>query len=375
MEFETRLAEANRRLKQDGYKLKIALNNQGNLLILRGTFPPKPNSEKDRPNQQRLSLNLPANPRGLKEAEREAKYIGALLERREFSWEPYLVHQKQEEVDTCESWIARFEEDYFSKRKRTDQTETTWKSDYWIVFKKLPLQSALTADLLEKIILSTEPDSKTRRRTCITLNALARFANIDLNVKPLQGSYHPRSHNPLVIPDDAKILNCYYQIKNPNWRWIYGLMATYGLRPHETFRVEFEKIKEGNRVLVVQENTKTGFREVWPIYPEWFEEFNLQNVLVPPINLDRPNKEVGNAVSQYFRKRAKIPFTPYALRHAWAVRTLSFHLPVSLAAQQMGHSVEVHTSTYHRWITRDHHQKAFEALMNRSDRPLPPRLG
>ncbi|ELR98891.1 hypothetical protein [Gloeocapsa sp. PCC 73106] len=373
MEFEIRLNQVNERLKQDGYKLKIALNRMGNLLVLRGTFPAKPNSDRTKAYQQRLFLGLPANPRGLKEAEREAKYIGALLERREFSWEPYLVHQKQEEVDTCEAWIARFEEDYFSKRKRTHQTETTWKFDYLNAFKKLPaVGSSLTAELLKEVILSTEPDTRTRKRVCMVFKALAEFAHLNLDVKDLKGSYEARAKSPLELPDDALIFQYYYQIRNPGWRWIYGLMATYGLRPHEAFRVDFERIKLGDQVIYVEEHTKTGSREVWPIYPEWYDQFNLQDVILPPINLDRPNASVGNLVTQYLRRDAKLPFTPYALRHAWAVRTLSFHLPVSLAAQQMGHSVEVHTKTYHRWITRDHHQKAFEALMNRPDRPLPP---
>ncbi|TVQ45058.1 MAG: site-specific integrase [Gloeocapsa sp. DLM2.Bin57] len=375
MDLKTRLEQANQRLKEDGYRISICLNGLKNLLVLRGTFPPKPDSGKDRPYQQRLSLHLPANPRGVKEAEREAKYIGALLERREFCWDKYLVHRQQDQADTCAAWIARFEQDYFNKRKRTYSSETTWKLDYVSAFKKLPPKASLTQELLEEIILTTEPDTRTRKRVCMVFNALAKFANLSLEIQDLKGSYEPRAQSPLELPDDQVIAKHYYQIQNPAWRWVYGLIATYGLRPHEAFRVDFDKIRDGDQVLCVLENTKTGYREVWPIYPEWYDEFNLQQVILPPIKLDRPNASLGNAVTQYLRRNAHIPFLPYALRHAWAVRTLSFHLPVSLAAQQMGHSVEVHTKTYHRWITRDHHQKAFEMILSRSDRPLPPSLG
>ncbi|MGJ3254144.1 MAG: hypothetical protein ACFE0J_23875 [Elainellaceae cyanobacterium] len=66
------------------------------------------------------------------------------------------------------------------------------------------------------------------------------------------------------------------------------------------------------------------------------------------------------------------PFSPKMLRHAWAVRSLRFKIDISIAAQQQGHSVEVHSKIYHRWITKQHHQEAFEKAMLQGDRPLPP---
>jgi integrase len=372
MELKTRLEQANQRLKEDGYRLSITLNTRGNLLMLRGIFPPKPGGAKNYPYQQRLALGLPANPRGVKEAEREAKYIGALLERREFLWDKYLVHHKQDDSDTCGEWIARFEKHYFSRRKRTHQTETTWQLDYLNVLKKLPAENSITSDLLEEIILTTEPDSRTRKRVCMVYKALAQFANLELDTKDLKGSYAPREKNPLELPDDNLITQCYHSIINPKWRWVYGLISTYGLRPHEAFRIELEPLINGDRILRVQENTKTGYREVYPLYPEWFDEFKISDVSPPPINTNRRNADVGNAVTQYLRRDAKLPFQPYALRHAWAIRSIGFNIPVALAAQQMGHGVDVHTKTYHRWLTREHHQRVFEALMSRHDRPLPP---
>jgi len=62
------------------------------------------------------------------------------------------------------------------------------------------------------------------------------------------------------------------------------------------------------------------------------------------------------------------------LRHRWAVRTLEYGLDISLAAQQMRHSVQVHSDIYHHWITEDVHRRAFNALMLRPDRPRPPKL-
>ena len=55
---------------------------------------------------------------------------------------------------------------------------------------------------------------------------------------------------------------------------------------------------------------------------------------------------------------------PYGLRHAWAVRTIFYDLPDTVAARMMGHSVSLHTQTYHHWITkRDQQQAVNNALL------------
>jgi integrase len=118
---------------------------------------------------------------------------------------------------------------------------------------------------------------------------------------------------------------------------------------------------------------KTGRRRVWPCYPEWAEQFGIREMKLPAVT-GRNNSELGERAARYF-KRAGLPFVLYDLRHCWAVRTLEFGLDLSLASQQMGHSAQVHTDTYHAWISERHHQRAYEAIMMRSDRPQPPSVG
>jgi integrase len=85
-----------------------------------------------------------------------------------------------------------------------------------------------------------------------------------------------------------------------------------------------------------------------------------------------PNEAIGHSVTKYLSP--KLSFTPYDLRHAWAVRTLLYRWPVELSARQMGHSVEVHTRTYQRWISAQQIQGVYDLLVNRPDRPRPPRV-
>jgi hypothetical protein len=63
MDISGRLAQANGRLRAS--KIGIAIQQRGNTLWLRGTFPPKSNSGKTKPHQQRISLRTKEQPQGV----------------------------------------------------------------------------------------------------------------------------------------------------------------------------------------------------------------------------------------------------------------------------------------------------------------------
>ncbi|MBA3920330.1 MAG: site-specific integrase [Nostocaceae cyanobacterium] len=369
-DIDSRISQANGRLKFA--RVGVSLERRGNRLCLRATFPPKPGSRQTRKHRQRLYLGCHASTPGLKEAELEARKIGALLDCKEFSWEPYLKIPAGNSSE-CASVVARFKEVYFHERRNRDKykVETTWKTDYESVFKNLPPLSELTPELLREVIEKSEPGSKTRKRYCMALSYLARFAGVELETKRLSGNYGLKSLTPRDIPSDKLIAEWFFKIESEPWQWFYGMMAVYGLRNHEVFHLDLEQLREKNRILTVTAG-KTGYRRVWPCYPEWVDHFDLLNIKIPQIKMERSNSEIGNTATHHFGKF--LPFRLYDLRHAWAVRTLNFGLDITLAAQQMGHSIEVHSKTYHRWISDQHHQRAFDIIMQRSDRPLPPKI-
>ncbi len=363
-----RVEQANGRLKSSNAGILIEL--AGNSLRLRGVLPPKPNSTKKIPCQQRISLNylgIKANPAGIKEAEAQARKISALITCREFEWQPYLRASEVSVCHTIADWVSKFKADYFARRSRTPQSETTWEGDYLRVFSKLPQNEPLTVEALTCVIHSTLPDTRNRKRTVIALNAIAKFALLEVNFKPYSGTYSPSKVQLRNLPNDSTIANWYYKVVPDDWRWAYGVLATYGLRNHELFYLDFSEFP----MLKVLDG-KTGSRLVYPIYPEWATGWELNNVNLPKCS-GKTNSDLGSRVQHAF-KRLEIPFTPYDLRHAWAVRSLEWGLDISLAAKQMGHSVQVHSEQYHHWIGKDVHEKAFNALANRLDRPRPPQV-
>nr|MBW4528848.1 hypothetical protein [Phormidium tanganyikae FI6-MK23] len=284
------------------------------------------------------------------------------------------VESEKPEFDTVLGWIERYEAEYFNRRSRNPKSETTWKTEYDQVFRQLPSDQMLTSELLRSTIIATEPDTRTRVRYCMALGRLAEFAAVPLDAKALRGKYSPKRVNPRDLPSDKEISEWRDRINNEQWQYAFGLMACYGLRNHELFYIGLEKLKDSPVLSIIEhdngDSAKTGCRRVWACYPEWWEKWRLWDTSLLPKVTGRNNRELGHRVTAAFRRYGFR--NPYNLRHCWAVRTIEFGLPVELAAQQMGHSYKVHSDVYHHWITDEVHQRAYDLLMQRSDRPVPP---
>ena len=124
--MEDKIAAINARLK--AAKTGVAVCLRGDKLSLRATLPPRPGSDHTKPCQQYIALGVYASPEGLKNAEAKAKRVGADLVLDKFDWSEYSPNpQTQSDALSVSEWTHKFEEDYFNRRKRTPQSETTWK--------------------------------------------------------------------------------------------------------------------------------------------------------------------------------------------------------------------------------------------------------
>jgi hypothetical protein len=169
MDISAKLKRVNERLRKA--KVKVSVEQIGDSLILRATLPPKPNSTKLKPFQQRVPTKLPATLAGLREAENRAKLLGAQKLNKEFDWKNW-GYQERGENQTCGDAVAAFEEHYL---KAEGGTETTWQRDYLKVYKKLPSDAVLTPDLLEEIVKLTKANTRSRLRAATAATALAKY--------------------------------------------------------------------------------------------------------------------------------------------------------------------------------------------------------
>jgi integrase len=147
-------------------------------------------------------------------------------------------------------------------------------------------------------------------------------------------------------------------------------MATYGLRNHEVFRLNFSAYPK-----VYVERGKTGKRLVLPLYPEWAEIWQLWDVKTPDIvNIEeQANNKLGIKVSGWFYNN-KAPFSAYNLRHCYARRCFEFGIAPDRAAKLMGHSLAIHLKTYRAWFDEEVYLKEYQRVISDINRPLPPGL-
>lgn len=107
-----------------------------------------------------------------------------------------------------------------------------------------------------------------------------------------------------------------------------------------------------------------------PLFPEWADEWKLWEVNLPETVAQTHwyrGQKVCNAMQRY------IEFPPYNLRHAYAIRgSIKFKIPIRIMAVMMGHSPEIHLSTYSKYLKDAESLEIYLAITEREDRPKPP---
>jgi len=376
--LRAQLAQENSALSRAGLSLRLEL--RGQRLGLRGPLPCRHGS--GRHPVQRISLGLPADAAGLAQAKERLKEVLRQLQQGRFDWTMWgqaLPEPGSGDPLGLESFEAAFFADP-RRRRNPAGCRTTWTGAYRPYLRRLAAVATernwpMGLPLLEAVLESYDPTSRSRQQCGTALAALARHLDLALpeDWGERSAGYGLHAAQFRRLPGDGQILALAEQIPNPGWRLAYGLMATYGLRNHEVFFCDLSALAPGgDQVIRVLPTSKTGEHQVWPFQPEWVERFELERLgrdpgLLPAVRTDLRHttlQQAGRRLAEQFR-RYDLPITPYDLRHAWAVRTIHIGLPDTVAARMMGHSVAIHTRTYHHWITRRDQQQAVDAALAR----------
>lgn len=236
----------------------------------------------------------------------------------------------------------------------------------------------LNNETILKSIEETLSGSGNRMRLVSALSVLCNSFNFSFNFKGLKDGYEAKERN---LPSDAEIEQRFNDFKPYNrgngrqWQaqqWMYGILATYGLRPHEIFAIDIEAfiaLSNTKHELMLNpkltEGIKTGKRIVFPLHSRWVELFDLKNPKILVTNGSFKNN--NNSVNRSFRI-AKIGFSPYDLRHAYAVRGHALGVPIREMADNMGHSVDMHTKTYQEHMSLDTRRIVYQNAMDRASK-------
>ena len=363
---------------------KLRIEKRGEKLNIRGSLPSKNNEHNF--TVQRISLGLKADFTGLEEAKKKLQLITLQLELNQFNWTNWVKNPHKKEIKDENKLLIRlneFEEFFFRENKNeflTSTRKTTWKSSYEPYLKRMiSIHSEADTKDLDNIFVSTlktyKEGSRSRKQCSTSLSVLAKFLDYKLpeDWKLMSKGYGLNKANFRDLPTDQVIEDLWNKIPNKSWRYVFGLMATYGLRNHEVFFCDLSSLNNnGDKIIRVLPTTKTGEHQVWPFHPQWIDKFELCKLgedpgLLPNINKDlkvTTLQKIGKKITDQF-KRYSINIRPYDLRHAWAVRTIFYDLPDTVAARMMGHSVSLHTQTYHHWITKRDQQQAVNNALSK----------
>jgi integrase len=363
---------------------KLRIEKRGEKLNIRGSLPSKEGKKNFK--IQRISLGLKADISGLEEAKKKLQLINLQLELNQFDWINWIVNPNKKEIKNdfeFSNKLNQFEEFFFKESKNeylSSTRKTTWRSSYKPYLNRmLKIYNEYDRENLEKIFQKTlasyKEGSRSRKQCATSLSVLAKFMEIKLpeDWKLNSKGYGLNKAGFRDLPTDELIEKLWLKIPNQSWKFVFGLMATYGLRNHEVFFCDLSSLtSSGDKIIRVLPTTKTGEHQVWPFHPEWVEKFELSKLgenpeLLPKINKDlkiTTLQNIGKKITDQF-KRYSLQIKPYDLRHAWAVRTIFYDLPDTVAARMMGHSVSLHTQTYHHWITKRDQQQAVNNALSK----------
>ncbi|WP_414756388.1 site-specific integrase [Anabaena sp. CCY 9910] len=391
------LDKVNLRLKSA--KTKVSIRESNGSLQLRATLPIKP-GDKDTNGtgrkQYNLSLNIPANLDGLKTAEEEAYELGKLIARKTFEWNDKYLGKEATKKDsqTIGDLLEKFAEEYFKTHKRTTKSKHTFFYYFSRTQRYTNPKDLATA---ENLINSIEQIDKewARYNAARAISAFCQTFKIEIDLSQYSKMPDRNSRN---IPTDAEILSGITKFEDylttrgnqvnqdvkdswQLWRWTYGMLAVFGLRPREIFinpDINWWLSKENTDLTwKVDKECKTGERQALPLHKEWIDEFDLRNpkylemLAIAISKKDKTNHAAITALTQriswWFRK-VELDFKPYDLRHAWAIRAHILGIPIKAAADNLGHSMQVHTQTYQRWFSLDMRKLAInQALTKRNE--------
>lgn len=290
--------------------------------------------------QRRIALRLDDTPVNRRTAEKQLKTLNRQLADGTFSWSYWL-----DEADgvTWREAIARL---YRAKVVLGRTSESTWQINYLGRLRQIPANSLCTTESMAASLQRYERSSCSYKELFYLLRHVARLVAVPFPEVPLP-TY--RDAQRVEVPSDDEIISWVDGAPEPS-SWYWGMMATYGLRPHE---IETAEIIDRDYCQVA-DATKTGFRTVVPLHRDWVERFRLKDRRLR-LRLEG-SAERPDAVSKWLSKEIRklsVPWRPYALRHAYAARLWregGSRLDIYTAARLMGHTPNQHSKTYRAHI-------------------------
>lgn len=252
---------------------------------------------------------------------------------------------------------------------------TTIHTDYARHIRELrALPGSVNVITIKRWVLAAPHDSRERLRRVTTTRRLFEIG-LDIDRDWLARTRAESTFSaqkildPRDLPRDEQVIQFVDSLSDGPWKTAMGLIATYGLRNHEVFRLESRPDTRG--WIEISSNSKTGYRPVMPAHQEWVERWNLMDGPLPEFIPESTHRELGAKVSTFFTRWKHLAGwhepSSYDLRHAYAARLHTHerysHVRTEDAAQLMGHGVDVHRKTYLKWCKKEDLKRSIQSRL------------
>lgn len=319
---------------------KISVNVKGDRLYLLGMLPARDGS--DHLKQARIPLGLYDVPADHKVAEKRRALLQRQVDTNTFDWDDW------REATRGTTWRQAIDQLYRKRVVYGRTGENTWQISYMGRLRQMPMGKVVTPQEIKRALSRYERETASYKEFFYLLKDICDLIGVKFPEMPVP--LYGTKQKVLEVPSDEDLVMWVQRAMEalPEFGWTLGMMACYGLRPHEVDSCKF--VDEKDR-LWVDKNTKTAERIVVPVPREWVELFDLRNE-----KRRKPSPSGAYTTSRWLHDRRKaigMPFRPYGARHAFAGRlwkTGGAKLDIFTAAKLMGHSVEEHEKTYRAWI-------------------------
>jgi len=378
---EQSLRKANVRLKGTGVTLEVRGSNQ--ILNVRGTFPPKPFTQKSQPYQQRIPLHndhgAPVKAQSVAAvqwAEQQAKRISADLNLGKFSWDDWVPEEKKVKVDLLSLW------DQYTAHKSSYLEVTSIHGDYRRVRNHLLKMRDSGVEigvggLHCRDYLLEHNTPKTARRIIMMLGSCCTWA-VERSLIPdnpftkMASSIKvtkAKAVDPFTPEEINLIIDAFAQYRPHYLPYVKFLFLT-GCRSSEANGLYWSSVDLPNRTVKfetaytggVEKGTKTGYARSMPISPKLAEV--LESIKPTPADpkelvfkAPRGGRINGvnflNSIWNPMLEKAGVRYRcQYQTRHTFASNALQSGCSVAQVSQWLGHSQVILLSHYSGVLTK-----------------------
>lgn len=393
VEAKERCQAINAELGSD--KVSCKLDSKGDSLILRFTAPlrsatDKPTHTGGNTKQYTLGCGLSATEEGFNKAVLYARQISNQLKLKLFTWEWYDAEIKGIEttankpvaVRLCGEMLAELKQHYLAESQNNKHPEVGWDKKYWDDLREFKADEPLTEAAIKRVFATTAANTYSRSRCFYAIQYFLDYFNLLPQYEPLLKKYRKSTkyeQRDLKLPNDDEIEAFVLSIKPLpktqkknyqsiwEWRWTFGMIATYGLRPHEALNIlnlyepysYYGKLipalnDPGNKTNMIVTDGKTGMRLAMPLSPaskDWVALFDLKNPL--PKQTEIKDKLNLSRLFCNVLERRGFDYNTYSFRHAFNHRCRVRGINTSDAAKTLGHSEKMNSTTYSRQMRGD----------------------